>query len=138
VDDAEVHVLAFGETESEQHVQSLTWQKFQRAHALRPVVPVMFPFAAPGLLQFLREASQALPQFNNEMRKAAEQVAQHVVDRAVVSATLQGNQGMVLLALKVIGSVSGCCGSRCFACSTRPYPHHQVGFEERLRFSFSP
>jgi len=50
-------------------------------------------FAAPGLLDFLRDASQALPEFNNEMRKAAEQVAQHVVDRAVVSANGQAPHG---------------------------------------------
>jgi hypothetical protein len=50
-------------------------------------------FSAPGLLEFLRDASQALPEFNNEMRKAAEQVAQHVVDRAVVNANGQAPQG---------------------------------------------
>ena len=36
-------------------------------------------FVAPGLLQFLREASQASPQFNLEMREAAEVVADFVV-----------------------------------------------------------
>ena len=50
-------------------------------------------FSAPGLFQFLREASQALPEFNNEMRKAAEQVAQVVVDRAKSNAAGQPKHG---------------------------------------------
>jgi hypothetical protein len=50
-------------------------------------------FSAPGLFEFLREASQALPQFDAEMRKAAQQVAQHVVDRAVINANGQPPQG---------------------------------------------
>jgi hypothetical protein len=50
-------------------------------------------FVAPGLLQFLREASQANPQFNKEMRIAAQEVAQHVVDRAKVNASGQPKHG---------------------------------------------
>jgi hypothetical protein len=50
-------------------------------------------FAAPGLMDFLREASQALPDFNKEMRIAAEQVAQHVVDRAKANASGQPKHG---------------------------------------------
>ena len=50
-------------------------------------------FFAPGLMQFLREASQAFPQFDLEMRNAAQKVAQHVVDRAVVNANGQAPQG---------------------------------------------
>ena len=50
-------------------------------------------FVAPGLLQFLREASQANDQFNKEMRVAAQQVAQHVVDRAKVNAAGQPKHG---------------------------------------------
>ena len=46
-------------------------------------------FVAPGLLQFLKEASQASDQFNKEMRKAAQEVAQVVVDRAKVNAQSQ-------------------------------------------------
>jgi hypothetical protein len=52
-------------------------------------------FVAPGLLQFLKEASQASDQFNGEMRKAAQQVAQVVVDRAKVNANQQAPQGKV-------------------------------------------
>jgi hypothetical protein len=50
-------------------------------------------FFAPGLLQFLREASQALPEFNTEMRKAAEVVAQNVVDQAKRNAAGQPKHG---------------------------------------------
>ncbi len=50
-------------------------------------------FVAPGLLQFLKEASQASDQFNKEMRIAAEQVAQIVVDRAKVNASSQPKHG---------------------------------------------
>ena len=50
-------------------------------------------FSAPGLFQFLREASQALPEFNNEMRKAAEEVAQVVVDKAKSNAQGQPKHG---------------------------------------------
>jgi hypothetical protein len=50
-------------------------------------------FVAPGLLQFLREASQANDQFNKEMRIAAQEVAQHVVDRAKVNASGQPKHG---------------------------------------------
>ena len=52
-------------------------------------------FIAPGLLQFLKEASQASDQFNGEMRKAAQQVAQIVVDRAKVNANQQAPHGNV-------------------------------------------
>ena len=50
-------------------------------------------FVAPGLLKFLKEASQASDQFNGEMRKAAQQVAQVVVDRAKVNASSQPKHG---------------------------------------------
>jgi hypothetical protein len=50
-------------------------------------------FIAPGLLQFLKEASQASDRFNGEMRKAAQQVAQVVVDRAKVNANQQPPHG---------------------------------------------
>lgn len=50
-------------------------------------------FSAPGLFEFLRDASQAYPDFNKEMRIAAEQVAQHVVDRAKVNAAAQPKHG---------------------------------------------
>jgi len=50
-------------------------------------------FAAPGLMDFLREASQALPDFNKEMRIAAEQVAQHIVDKAKQNAAGQLKHG---------------------------------------------
>jgi hypothetical protein len=50
-------------------------------------------FAAPGLIEFLRDASQALKGFDLEMRKAAQEVAQHVVDRAIVNANAQPPQG---------------------------------------------
>ena len=49
--------------------------------------------AAPELLQFLRLASQAYPEFNKEMRIAAEQVAQVVVDRAKANASGQPKHG---------------------------------------------
>lgn len=49
--------------------------------------------AAPGLFEFLRIASQAYPDFNREMRKAAEEVAQVVVDRAKVNAASQPKHG---------------------------------------------
>lgn len=50
-------------------------------------------FVAPGLLQFLREASQAFPEFDREMRKASEAVAQHVVDEAKRNAAAQPKHG---------------------------------------------
>ncbi len=50
-------------------------------------------FIAPGLLQFLKDASQASDRFNGEMRKAAQQVAQVVVDRAKVNANQQPPHG---------------------------------------------
>jgi len=50
-------------------------------------------FAADGLFEFLRVASQADPEFNKMLRKAAEEVAQHVVDRAKVNAAGQPKHG---------------------------------------------
>jgi len=50
-------------------------------------------FVAPGLLQFLREASQASPKFNLEMRKAAQVVADFVVDAAKSNAAGQPPHG---------------------------------------------
>ena len=50
-------------------------------------------FVAPGLLQFLREASQASPQFNLEMRKAAQVVADFVVQAAKANAAGQPPHG---------------------------------------------
>jgi hypothetical protein len=50
-------------------------------------------FVAPGLLQFLREASQASPKFNLEMRKAAMVVANYVVDAAKSNAAGQPPHG---------------------------------------------
>jgi hypothetical protein len=50
-------------------------------------------FAAPGLMEFLREASQAQEGFEDAMRVAAKQVAQHVLDRAVINANGQPPQG---------------------------------------------
>jgi hypothetical protein len=51
-------------------------------------------FAAPGLMQFLREASQAHgKEFDKELRKAAQEVAQVVVDRAKVNARAQSPHG---------------------------------------------
>jgi hypothetical protein len=50
-------------------------------------------FASPQLMEFLRLASQAYPDFNREMRIAAQQVAQVVVDRAKVNAAGQPAHG---------------------------------------------
>jgi hypothetical protein len=50
-------------------------------------------FVADDLLKFLRDASQAYPEFNKEMRKAAEEVAQVVVDRAKQNAAGQPKHG---------------------------------------------
>jgi len=50
-------------------------------------------FAAPGLIDFLRTASQAEPLFNSMMREAAQQIAQVVVDRAKVNAAAQPPHG---------------------------------------------
>ena len=50
-------------------------------------------FAAPGLIDFLRTASQAYPDFNREMRIAAQAVAQHVVDKAKQNAAGQPPHG---------------------------------------------
>ena len=50
-------------------------------------------FAAPGLMEFLRDASQADPDFNREMRKAAQLVAQKVVDDAKQNAAAQPPHG---------------------------------------------
>jgi hypothetical protein len=52
-------------------------------------------FFAPGLMEFLREASQAMPQFDLEMRKAAQKVAQHVVDQAKRNANAQPPHGKI-------------------------------------------
>jgi len=51
-------------------------------------------FVADDLLKFLRDASQAFPEFNKEMRKAAEEVAQVVVDRAKQNAAGQPKHGL--------------------------------------------
>jgi hypothetical protein len=48
---------------------------------------------APELFNFLRIASQAYPDFNREMRKAAEDVAQVIVDSAKVNAAGQPKHG---------------------------------------------
>ena len=48
---------------------------------------------APELFNFLRIASQAYPDFNREMRKAAEEVAQVIVDSAKVNAAGQPKHG---------------------------------------------
>ena len=48
---------------------------------------------APELFQFLRTASQAYPEFNKEMRIAAEEVAQVIVDKAKVNAAGQPKHG---------------------------------------------
>ncbi|NBW21922.1 MAG: hypothetical protein EBR82_79610 [Caulobacteraceae bacterium] len=50
-------------------------------------------FAAPGLMEFLRAASQAIPDFDKAMRKAAEEVAQKVVDDAKKNAAAQPPHG---------------------------------------------
>ena len=50
-------------------------------------------FTAPGLFEFLRQASQAYPQFDLEMRKAAEEVAQIVVEKAKQNAAAQPPHG---------------------------------------------
>jgi hypothetical protein len=50
-------------------------------------------FAAPGLMEFLKQAEQALPQFNTEMRKAAQRVAEVVVFRAKKNANAQPPHG---------------------------------------------
>ena len=50
-------------------------------------------FVADGLMKFLRAASQASPQFNLEMRNAAKDVADRVVEKAKVSAAGQPPHG---------------------------------------------
>ena len=50
-------------------------------------------FVADGLMQFLRQASQASDQFNVEMRKAALDVADQVVEKAKVEANAQPPHG---------------------------------------------
>jgi hypothetical protein len=50
-------------------------------------------FAAPGLMEFLREMSQALDGFNDAMRIAAQAVAQKVVDDAKKNAAAQPPHG---------------------------------------------
>jgi hypothetical protein len=44
------------------------------------------PVQIIGIAEFLRDASKAYPDFNNEMRKAAEQVAQNLLDKAKAEA----------------------------------------------------
>jgi hypothetical protein len=50
-------------------------------------------FVSDDLVKFLRDASQAYPEFNKEMRKAAEAIAQVVVDKAKVNAAGQPKHG---------------------------------------------
>ena len=50
-------------------------------------------FMSDELVKFLRDASQAYPEFNKEMRIAAEAVAQTVVDKAKVNAAGQPKHG---------------------------------------------
>jgi hypothetical protein len=50
-------------------------------------------FVADGLMEFLRTASQAYPEFNKELRVASEEVAQVVVDQAKVNAAGQPKHG---------------------------------------------
>jgi hypothetical protein len=50
-------------------------------------------FAADGLFEFLRIAGQADKEFNKLMRIAAQEVAQHVVDRAKINANAQPKHG---------------------------------------------
>ena len=50
-------------------------------------------FFAPGLIDFLREAGQASPQFNKELRIAAEKVADKVVREAQMNAAMQPPHG---------------------------------------------
>jgi hypothetical protein len=50
-------------------------------------------FAADGLFEFLRIAGQADKDFNRMMRIAAQEVAQHVVDKAKVNAQGQPKHG---------------------------------------------
>jgi hypothetical protein len=50
-------------------------------------------FYAPGLIEFLREASQGSPEFNKELRIAAQQVADKVVKDAQMGAAMQAPHG---------------------------------------------
>lgn len=50
-------------------------------------------FFAPGLIEFLREASQGSPEFNKELRIAAQQVAEKVVREAQMGAAMQAPHG---------------------------------------------
>lgn len=50
-------------------------------------------FVAEGLMKFLRQGSQASPQFNKEMRSAAMEVAQKVLDKARENAHAQPPHG---------------------------------------------
>lgn len=50
-------------------------------------------FVADGLMKFLRQASQASPDFNKEMRNAALDVADQIVKKAKVSAAGQPPHG---------------------------------------------
>lgn len=50
-------------------------------------------FAAPGLMEFLRDASQAQEGFSKALRKASEKIAEHVVDKAKQNASGQPPHG---------------------------------------------
>lgn len=52
-------------------------------------------FAVPELFKFLREASRASPKFDEEMRSAAQVIAQHIVDKARANAATQPPHGRV-------------------------------------------
>lgn len=52
-------------------------------------------FVAEGLMQFLRQASQANQQFDYEMRAAAKDVAQAIVEKAQINANAQPPHGKV-------------------------------------------
>lgn len=50
-------------------------------------------FAAPGLMEFLRDASQAQEGFSKALRKASEKIADHVVEKAKQNASGQAPHG---------------------------------------------
>lgn len=50
-------------------------------------------FVADGLMKFLREAAQASPEFNKEMRNAAKDVADLIVQKAKIEAQAQPPHG---------------------------------------------
>jgi hypothetical protein len=52
-------------------------------------------FFAPGLMEFLRQASQANQQFDYEMRAASKQVAQQLIERAQKNANAQPPHGKI-------------------------------------------